>query len=355
MWDVAIVGAGLSGLACAAMLRKAGHQRIVVIDKSRGLGGRVATRRVENTAAQTISVKRNLVEHISVDHGSPSLPQSVSESPYRLYLDFLRQQGLIQSWPTDKIYEVKVTGQGWELGHSQSVEGFTAPTGMTTIAKVLAADLEIYRAQRVLRIQKDSENGWELLTDASEPLLRAKSLVLALPAPQALELCQPLGQEGQVGSVVKALQQVVFDPCFTVIAGYSAQDLSWSELRCPDDLFVQRVLCESHKRSTPHQTWLTVHSTPAFAAQHLEHTDVLEVGQQLLEYLGQHYVPWMARPAIVQVHRWRYAIAKSGYPGQPLSAFGRSLWVCGDWCTGPSLQDAFEAGIQVAQQIQGEL
>ena len=279
---------------------------------------------------------------------------------YQIYLDFLRQQDLIQPWPPEKIYQVKsIAGQRWELGSSQPVDkGFIAPAGMTAVAKALADGLEIHRAQRVLRIQRDLEhgraNGWQILTE-TEPPLRTKLLVLALPAPQALNLCLPLRQEGRVGSAVEALQQVKFDPCLTVIAGYSAHELAWSELRCQDDPLIQRILCDSHKRPTPNQTWLAVHSTPAFAAQHLEQTAVLEVGQQLLNYLGQHCVSWMAKPASVQAHRWRYAIAKGGYPGYPLSAFERSLWICGDWCTGPSLQDAFEAGVNVARQIQSEL
>ena len=42
--QVAVIGAGLSGLACARLLSEAGT-RVRVFDKARGPGGRMATRR----------------------------------------------------------------------------------------------------------------------------------------------------------------------------------------------------------------------------------------------------------------------------------------------------------------------
>ncbi|MEM5838710.1 FAD-dependent oxidoreductase, partial [Pediococcus acidilactici] len=50
MFDVAVIGAGLAGLVCAQQLTQAGYN-VVVVEKSRGLGGRVATRRVHGTCA----------------------------------------------------------------------------------------------------------------------------------------------------------------------------------------------------------------------------------------------------------------------------------------------------------------
>ena len=39
----AVIGAGMAGIACARTLVQAGH-RVTVFEKSRGLGGRMATR-----------------------------------------------------------------------------------------------------------------------------------------------------------------------------------------------------------------------------------------------------------------------------------------------------------------------
>ena len=42
---VAIIGAGIAGIACARLLTDAGHS-VRMFDKSGGIGGRMATRRL---------------------------------------------------------------------------------------------------------------------------------------------------------------------------------------------------------------------------------------------------------------------------------------------------------------------
>jgi renalase len=346
MWDVAITGAGISGLTCAVALQEAGY-RVVVIEKSKGVGGRVATRRLETAWA---------------DHGAPTLSRDLQdEAQYGTYVSSLLQRELIQPWPSDQIYQVVLDWGKWRLKKSEAnglAMNYAVPAGMTAIAKALTDKLNICRAQRVNAIQLDSEQSyWQISTETAtaseQPMtLRAKALVLAIPAPQAFDLCVPLSRYGMPSSVLEALQGVTFDPCITVIAGYPTINLPWSELRCKADSIVQRIICDSHKRPTPKESWLVIHSTPVFAAQYRE-GDATEAGQQMLEHLGQVYLPWIATPSSLQVHRWRYAIARGGYPGGPLSAnFELPFWICGDWCAGSTIQDAFEAGLDVAQRLQ---
>ncbi len=44
--DVIVIGAGLSGLLAAGKLNASGY-RVIVLDKGRGVGGRLATRRMD--------------------------------------------------------------------------------------------------------------------------------------------------------------------------------------------------------------------------------------------------------------------------------------------------------------------
>ena len=52
MTDIAVIGAGMAGLVCAQQLSQAGYS-VVVVEKSRGVGGRVATRRLQGTCGRS--------------------------------------------------------------------------------------------------------------------------------------------------------------------------------------------------------------------------------------------------------------------------------------------------------------
>jgi renalase len=352
MWDVVIVGAGISGLTCAATLQNSGY-RVVVVEKSRGVGGRVATRQLPQGR---------------VDSGCPVLTKDLQdESPYGTYVESLINNGIVQPWPTDRIYTACFSQNRWSLEPVQILDSsqfHIAPAGMTAIAKALAKPLQIQLSQRVAHISLKGDT-WQVSTEAMvdivEPMtFQAKAVVLSIPAPQALDLCLPLIEEGLSVSAIEALQQVQFDPCLTVMAGYSSsapwESLPWSELQCPSDPAIARIICDRNKREMPSGPCFAIYSTPAFAAQHLETADLCAVGQQMLDRIGQVYEPWMAAPALFQVHRWRYAIATSGHPGQPLAAhLSQPLWICGEWCTGSTLKQAFEAGLEVAQQLDDRL
>jgi renalase len=352
MWDVVIVGAGIAGLTCADTLQKKGY-RVVVLEKSRGVGGRVATRQ--------LPLGR-------VDHGSPILTKDLQdESPYGAYVASLIKDGIVQSWPTDKIYEAYFNLNQWSLEPSQSLaasQSYVSRSGMTAIAKALAKPLQIELSQRVTHINLN--NGtWQVSTEAmadtvQPKILQAKAVVIAIPAPQALDLCVPLIHEGLSAPVIEALRKVKFDPCITVIAGYPPsvpwENLAWSELRCHNDPVIARIICDRRKREMLSGPCFAIHSTPAFAAEHFDAADLPAVGQQMLNHVAQVYAPWVAEPELLQVHRWRYAIATSGHPGQPLAAnFSQPLWICGEWCIGATIQQAFEVGLDVAQQLDRQL
>ena len=48
-YDIVVVGAGIAGLMASTYLSKAGY-KVAVLEKSRGVGGRMATRRIEDAA-----------------------------------------------------------------------------------------------------------------------------------------------------------------------------------------------------------------------------------------------------------------------------------------------------------------
>ncbi|HEY9651712.1 MAG TPA: FAD-dependent oxidoreductase, partial [Coleofasciculaceae cyanobacterium] len=121
MFDVAIIGAGLAGLICAQQLHQAGY-RVIVIEKSRGVGGRVATRRLHDTIA---------------DHGVRYLePQGAL--PQQM-IQWLVQRDILDVWP-ETIYELTSANSEPVVINPESSQfpRYIAPTGKTAIAQCLA-------------------------------------------------------------------------------------------------------------------------------------------------------------------------------------------------------------------------
>lgn len=335
----------MTGLACALTLQNAGY-RVVVLEKSRGVGGRVATRHLPFSL---------------VDHGAPTVECAHhDESRYGAYIAALVEQKIVQPWSGNQIYDAYFSQGQWSLEPLQPSDFaryYAAPGGMTAIAKELSKTLPIELTQRVTRLELDG-NIWQIMTESMT--FQAKAVVVAIPATQALDLCIPLVQDGFSPAVIAALQNIQFDPCITAIAGYAPSvpwaTLPWAELQCQNDPVIARMICDRRKREMPTGPCFAIHSTPAFAMEHFEAADLSAVGQQMLDYIAQVYAPWFAQPDLLQVHRWRYAIAANGYPGHPLSAqLSQPLWICGEWCVGSTIQDAFDVGLDVAQQLKQQL
>lgn len=338
MFDVAVVGAGMAGLICAQRLQHRGYE-VVVLEKSRGLGGRVATRRLQDTWA---------------DHGLRCLEDQGIFS--QALVQKLFEQGVIHLW-TDIIH----TADGSKLQEADRHPRYVAADGITAIAKFLAAGLEIWRGQRVQAIAPTSAQTWALTLEAADwaaaltEATTAKSLVLAIPAPQAVPLLEPFAH--QMPDLLAAVRSVEFAPCITAIATYAPQqvklaDISWKAAGSETSDLAWLGL-ETSKHPESDKPVIVAQSSAQFADRHLEATDLKSVGQQLLktaqDWMGQDLLP--SHPEDLQVHRWRY-----GFVTQPIADFCLStnqplpLICSGDWCGGNQLESALRSGWTAAEQ-----
>jgi renalase len=322
-FDVAVVGAGMAGLVCAQQLRRSGD-RVVVLEKSRGLGGRVATRRLAGTWA---------------DHGLRCLEAQGDLSAQ--LIQTLVQQGIVHRWAEDQ-------------------PRYVATDGMTAIAKFLSAGLEIWRSQRVQALTLLPDRTWKLTLEAAGdpiPDLIVPAVVLAIPAPQAVTLLEPFADRLSPEKLA-ALRSVQFAPCITAIAAYPADvaklsEIQWRSAQFPEGADLAWVGLESSKQLSPDSSKLAivVQSSAAFADRYLDQEDLNSVGQHLLSEAAIG-LPWLAKPDVLQVHRWRYAFVSQ--PWRELSFAPleeRSVWCCGDWCGGDRLESALQSGLATAAQL----
>ncbi|WOD41122.1 NAD(P)/FAD-dependent oxidoreductase [Nodosilinea sp. E11] len=346
MDDVVVIGAGLSGLTAARQLHQAGY-RVLVVDKSRGLGGRMATRRLGATV---------------IDHGCRYL-QPFADASHSL-VSTLLAAGVLQGWQPES-FALAANGT---LSAIATEPLYIAPHGMSAVAKALAPGLTIHRHWRATTVTPISQ-GWRIegeigeANSQSQPqTLEAKAVVVAIPAPQAAALIdQAAADNPALQTLNQRLQAVQFEAVLTVMAGYGKTSSSRLPAQQTDSGWMitgdhhpqlRWIALDSSKHTDSTEPVVVVHSSAAFAAQHLDHTDLASVGQALLTTAAQHLAPWLASPEWTQVHRWRY-----GFVHQPLGSTVLScptlphLVGCGDWCNGGNVEGAIASGHQAANLI----
>ena len=142
-----IVGAGMAGLTAAAVLQERGWD-VVLLDKGRGVGGRMATRRIGGSY---------------FDHGAQFF--TVRDSRFREAVARWESGNVVMPWFT-------------EGGHVR----YRAVNGMTSLTKHLAKTLNVRLETKVQRVNPEHK-GWRVFTEAGESS-SARALLLTAPAPQ---------------------------------------------------------------------------------------------------------------------------------------------------------------------------
>ncbi|HEY9643891.1 MAG TPA: FAD-dependent oxidoreductase, partial [Coleofasciculaceae cyanobacterium] len=272
MADIAVVGAGLAGLVCGQRLRQLGY-RVMVLEKSRGVGGRMATRRLPGTWA---------------DHGVRCLEDQGDFS--QAIAQTLLERQVLQIWG-NVPYQLSPDGSLQAAAHPTR---YVAADGITAIAKFLATGLDIKRGQRVQSIAPTSDQTWNLTLEAAPEqaaLITAKAVVLAIPAPQALTLLEPLSELPD--ELRSAVRSVEFEACITAIAtypiDYQAQisEFPWQSMTVSGSADLAWLGLETSKHADSPQPVIVAQSSAEFASRHLETADLQPVGQQLLSCAAQ--------------------------------------------------------------------
>ncbi|QCS49941.1 FAD-binding protein [Picosynechococcus sp. PCC 11901] len=321
MLDVAIIGAGLAGIHCGQKIQQAGQQ-VALFDKSRGVGGRLATRRI---AAQPL------------DHGLPYW--EILGAHTAALTETLVAADLLKPWSVattnrldPEIWQTLAGEQRWMV-----------PAGMTAIAKYLAQDLTIHRSQRLICLE-ERPSHWRLIFEQGETVC-ARQVVLALPLPQVITLTYSFI------TVRDRLAEIFYAPALSLMVGYDQFDwrFPWQALRLSQHPRWRTISYEGQKRS-PGNFTLVCQTTGNFAQNYLETADLTPVATTLLDELQN--LLTLPTPQWWQIQRWRYALPATNY-GQAYYRFATNspLIACGDWCLGNGIEGAIAAGLATGDAL----
>lgn len=349
--DVAVIGAGISGLVCASSLQHCGYS-VAVIEKSRGVGGRVATRRIGDTCA---------------DHGARYL--EAKGNLLQGLVHELSQHQIIEPWTDTTFLCNPTTGQLTPATSDNWKLYYVAPTGMNAIGKFLASGLDIFKSRRLVAITPTAEETWQLTLEVAgvpEPTsetLQAKAVVLAIPAPQAVPLIEPNKSFFSL-DFFENLCYAEYDPCLSIMAGYPAdrsRDLSqrvtaWRTVTFPENYDLAWAGWDSSKRRLSEKPIFVFHSSGEYAEKYLDEADLQPAETHLLNLAGKSLITWLNSPEWVQIQRWRYAFVRRPLLQNCLSSTKPLPVVCcGDWCAGGQIEAALQSGIAAAGEINTHL
>ena len=306
MTRIAIIGAGMAGLACAQALRVAGHAP-VLFDKGRGPGGRMATRRIATAAGEAM-----------FDHGAQYF--TVRDAGFQAQVAAWAADGVVARWA------------------AAGAEAWVGTPGMNAPVKQLAQACDVQWSARVDAL-RPADGAWRLQGEGLDAGA-FDAVLLAVPSENAAPLLQSWAPDMAARAVATPAL-----PCWTVMAAFTARvDFAADIIR--DQGAVGWAARNSAKpgRTGP-EAWV-IQAGPEWSAAHLEETPDAVVPQLLGAFA--HCVGGTLPEVLASVaHRWRYA--RSGAAGDGmLWDGGLRLGVCGDWLLGPRVELAWVSGTRLA-------
>jgi renalase len=306
MTDIIIIGAGVAGLACARRLADAGLH-VTVIDKGRGIGGRVATRRAGD---------------LLFDHGAPYARAHGDE--FTNVLRGLCDNGHAAAWSDS-------TGEMWTVG----------TPGMSAIPKGMAAGLDVHLATQVRTVVPNG-SGWSVQCDDQQ--YNAHRVVITVPAPQVAGLL------GAQHPLVAQIADVEMSPGLTLMAVVSGDPPSVRFGKPNDPLaFITRDSSKPDRPQIDGTAWVA-QAGLAFSHVHLE-DNLPDIAAKMLPLLCNRLGITSEHVTHAVAQRWRYSRVANPL-GRPFAcAPDKTLYLGGDWCVGPLIEDAWTSGTAIATDL----
>lgn len=317
--DVLIIGAGISGLLCATELQQAGYT-VQLLEKGRGFGGRMATRRMGGGR---------------LDHGAQYF--TVREPQFQTYVDQWLEAGIIREWFRHLSIDTLVGGHPRYCGIN----------GMTDVPKYLAENLEVHRSEQACKLRR-TNSAWTVQTQGGQRYY-GRHLVITAPLPQTMELLDT-GLINLPDSYDAAFRSIHYDKGLATLAILNGP----SGLPEPGGIKVEGgiltwIADNRMKGISPEVSAVTLHADPDFAAEHWDSPNGLR-GQMMLDAAA----PFIDVNVVeYDCHRWGFAIAHEPFPEHGFSDDELQLTLAGDSFGGPRIEGAALSGIAAAAQIKG--
>lgn len=304
---IAIVGAGIAGLSCAEMLQAAGHT-ILLFDKGRGAGGRMATRRVPTPSGD-----------VAFDHGAQYF--TTRDPRFAAAVTRWQGSGMVAPWP------------------SAGDDAWVGTPGMNAVVKGLSRPLAVQWNSRIDALSR-VDGSWFLDPVTDNPF---DAVIVATPAEQAAPLL--VAHDPAMAAMAQGCPSA---PCWTAMVAFAERIAITGDIVRDAGIIGWAARNSAKPGRTGLEAWV-IQATADWSRDHLE-DDEASVVDALLSALASEASRVLPVPVVRIGHRWRYARAGTAPHGSLWNEAMR-IGAVGDWLLAPRIESAWLSGRMLADRI----
>lgn len=304
--DIAIVGAGITGLTLATdLVEKDPTTSIKVFEKSKGCGGRMATRRIDDC---------------KFDHGIPFVKKSLESERW---IKLWRKRGVIQKFPGAKG------------------ETYCGLSGITQLAKTLAQQLSVTYECAVVSLTY-SAPAWTINTLSGDKI-NAQKVILTSPLPQSLMILRDSNIQFDAG-----LKEINYSKALVILLTTKQNFTPGLEFEeySGDGLLSN---CSQHAKGySPSPTW-TLTMSPQWSQIHFDMPEN-QIIKNAMALIGERWPHLQLQTAFLK--KWKYC--------EPMQTWSKlfecpapNLFLAGDAFGGPNIIGALRSSRALFEHIHG--
>ena len=319
---IAIIGSGISALTAARKLNNAAD--VTIFDKSRGVGGRIATRRADT---------------FTFDHGAQYF--LIKNNDFESFVAPFIERGIVKRWDA---YFKEFEG-GEVIRERQWNENFAHYVGapnMNAFCKSLAENLKIIKNTKIHQVVK-SDIGLRLIDDKGLELGVFDWVISTVPSKQAINILpKNLNFYDEISSIEMS-------PCFTLMLGFEKDlNLDFDAAMIHNEL-ISWLSVNSSKPDRSKDLSLVIQSTNRWADKNLKLDRDFVIKKMISE--ASSIISRDLNAAVHKdVHGWHFANAQKRDLGVFVD-YDMNIAACGDWCMHGRVEAAYLSGNETAAKI----